>query len=142
VDVKRIFLYGDLEEEIYMTLPEGGQEKDKTALLQKCIYGLNQSRQKWNEQLIHHFVSYGFVTSNFDPCIFTHRTEAFFIAIYVDDITLYSPGGLMMKNVKNTLKSEFEVIDLGDLHWLLGIQIKFRPKHIELLMKQEDFIRV
>jgi hypothetical protein len=60
----------------------------------------------------------------------------------VDDITLYGPGGLMMKNVKNTLKSEFEVIDLGDLHWLLGIQIKFRLKHIELLMKQEDFIRV
>jgi hypothetical protein len=79
-----------------------------------------------------HFVSYGFVTSNFDPCVLTHKTEAFFIAIYVDDITLYGPGGPMMKNVKNTLKSEFEVTDLGDLHWLLGIQIKFGPKGIEL----------
>jgi hypothetical protein len=39
----------------------------------------------------------------------------------------------MMKNVKNTLKSEVEVMDLGDLHWLLGIQIKFRLKGIELL---------
>jgi hypothetical protein len=51
----------------------------------------------------------------------------------VDDITLYGPGGLMMNNVKNTLKSEFEVTDLGDLHWLLGIQIKFGPKGIDLL---------
>jgi hypothetical protein len=34
----------------------------------------------------------------------------------VDDITLYGPGGPMMKNVKNSLKSEFEVTDLGDLY--------------------------
>jgi hypothetical protein len=40
VDVKSTFLYGDIEEEIYMTLPEGHQEKGKTARLQKCIYGL------------------------------------------------------------------------------------------------------
>jgi hypothetical protein len=39
----------------------------------------------------------------------------------VSDITLYGLGGLMMKNIKYTLKSKFEVIDLGDLHWLLGI---------------------
>jgi hypothetical protein len=39
----------------------------------------------------------------------------------------------MMNNIKNTMKSEFEVTDLGDLHWLLGIQIKFGPKGIELL---------
>jgi hypothetical protein len=50
----------------------------------------------------------------------------------VDDIRLYGPGGAMMNNVKNTLKSEFEVTNLGDLHWLLGIQIKFGPKGIEL----------
>jgi hypothetical protein len=55
-----------------------------------------------------------------------------FIAIYVDDITVYGPGGPMMKNVKNTLKSKFEVMDLGDLHWLLEIQIKFGLKGIEL----------
>jgi hypothetical protein len=79
-----------------------------------------------------HFISYGIFTSNVDPCVLTHKTEAFFIAIYVDDITLYSPGSRMMNNVKNTLKSEFEVTDLGDLHWLLGIQIKFGPKGIEL----------
>jgi hypothetical protein len=39
----------------------------------------------------------------------------------------------MMNNVKNTLKSEFEVMDLGDLDWLLGIQIEFGLKSIELL---------
>jgi hypothetical protein len=132
VDIKGTFLYGNLEEEIYMTLPEGHREKSKIARLQKCIYGLKQSGQKWYEQLTQHFISYKFVPSNFDLCVLTHKTEAFFIAIYMDDITLYSPGGPMMNNVKNTLKSEFEVTDGGDLQWLLGIQIKFGPKGIEL----------
>ena len=52
--------------------------------------------------------------------------------ICVDDITLDGLGGPMMENVKYTLKSDFKVIDLGDLHWLLEIQIKIRPKSIEL----------
>jgi hypothetical protein len=50
----------------------------------------------------------------------------------VDDSRLYSRGGPMMKNIKNTLKSKFEVTDLGNLHLLFGIQIKFGVKGIEL----------
>jgi hypothetical protein len=126
VDVKSAFLYSDLEEEIFMTLTEGRREKSKTVRLQKCIYGLKQSIQKWYEQLTQHFINYGFIKSNFDPCILTHKTVVFFIAIHVVDITLYGPGGPMMKNVKHILKSGFEVMELGDLHSLLGIQIKFR----------------
>jgi hypothetical protein len=38
----------------------------------------------------------------------------------------------MMKHVKKALKSEFDITDLSDLHWLLGIQIKFGKKGIEL----------
>jgi hypothetical protein len=39
VDVKSTYLYGDLDEEIFMTLPEGHREKGKTAQLRKYIYG-------------------------------------------------------------------------------------------------------
>jgi hypothetical protein len=45
VDVKSTYLYGDLDEQIFMTLPEGHREKGKTARLRKCIYGLTQSRR-------------------------------------------------------------------------------------------------
>jgi hypothetical protein len=132
VDIKSTFLYGDLEEQIYMTLPEGCREKVKTARLRKYIYSLKQSGLKWYQRLTLHFLSYGFVTSNKDPCILIHMTEALFIAIYVDDITVHGPSGPIMNNVKNTLKSEFEVTDLGDLHWLFGIKIKFKIKRIAL----------
>jgi hypothetical protein len=46
VDGKSTYLYGDLDEEIFMTLPEGHREKGKTARLRNCIYGLQQSRRK------------------------------------------------------------------------------------------------
>jgi hypothetical protein len=50
----------------------------------------------------------------------------------MDNIILYGPGSPMIKNKKNNLKSDFEVMDLGDLDWHLGIQIKFEPNNIEL----------
>jgi hypothetical protein len=104
VDVQSAVLSGDLKEEIYMTLPKGCQEKSKTAGLRKCIYRLTQSGRKWYERLTPHFVSSGFVTSNFDLCLLTHKTKAFFNAIYIDDITLYGPGGPIMNTVRKHSK--------------------------------------
>jgi hypothetical protein len=132
VDEKCAFGYWNLEAEINMTLPEGHRVKGKAARLGKAMYGLKQSGQLWYGQLTQPFVSYGFVTSNFDRCDIIHKVRACFITIYADDITLWGHGDLMMKNVKNTLKSKFEVTDLGDLPWILAIQIKFGPKSIEL----------
>src|SRR5258706_13257418 len=56
-----------------------------------------------------------------------------FIAVYVDDLSLFGSKGLVMDNLKDLLKSEFKVTDLGDLYWLLGIQIKYRDHDIALL---------
>src|SRR5258705_10594444 len=55
-----------------------------------------------------------------------------FIAVYVDDLSLFGPKGLVMDNLKDLLKSEFKVTDLGDLHWLLGIRIEYRDHDIAL----------
>jgi hypothetical protein len=111
VDVTSAFLYADLKELIYMNLSKGRREKGTTAQLSKYIYSLEQSSRMWYEQLMLHFVSYRFVTSNFDLGILIHKTEAFFIAINVVNITRYRSGGLKMKNVKYTLKSEIEAKD-------------------------------
>jgi hypothetical protein len=96
------------------------------------MYSLKQSGRKSYKRLTQPFVSHELVISNFDLCILIYNPDAFFITIYENDITLDSPSGPIMKKVKNTLKSEFEVMDLEDLHWLFRLQIKFRPKGIEL----------
>src|SRR5258708_32043794 len=60
------------------------------------------------------------------------KNNILFIAVYIDDLSLFGPKGLVMDNLKDLLKSEFKVTDLGDLYWLLGIRIEYRDHDIAL----------
>lgn len=54
LDVKTTFLYGDLEEEIYMEQLEGFVEKGKDKFvckLKKSLYGLKQALRQWYKKL-------------------------------------------------------------------------------------------
>lgn len=133
LDIKTAFLYGHLQDEVYMELPEGEPRPDgHVAKLNRCIYGLKQSPREWYFRLTKHLQSYGYTSSAFDPCILIHNSGQMIIAIYVDDITLFGESGPLMEETVNALKSEFKVTDMGLLHWLLGIQIEFSDKGISL----------
>ena len=63
LDVKTAFLYGKLDEEIYMEQPEGfkipGQER-KVLCLRRAIYGLKQASIAWWRELANSLKSMGF----------------------------------------------------------------------------------
>src|SRR5258706_14368636 len=120
-----------------MQLPEGSRVNGMCGKLNKCIYSLKQSPREWYHRLIDFLTPYGFVVSNFDPCILMFKSDIdtnniLFIAVYVDDLLLFGPKGPVMDNLKDLLKSEFKVTDLGDLHWLLGIRIEYWDHDIAL----------
>ena len=138
MDVTAAFLYPELNEELYMQLPEGYREEGKVARLNKCIYGLKQSPRKWYMRLTHTLKDLGFRSSNFDPCIFIHDKEFFMVAVYVGDLTLFGPSGDLMEKIKSTLSQTFEMKDLGTLHWLLGLEILF--SHTGIDIKQTAYI--
>jgi len=53
IDVDTAFLYGDLDEEIYMQMPEGMTGfSDEVLLLLKSLYGLIQAARQWNKEFI------------------------------------------------------------------------------------------
>ena len=92
VDVKTAFLYGKLDEEIYMEQPEGfkikGQETKVFRLL-RALYGLKQASHAWYKELVESVKLFGFKRLLTDTGIFIFRDEKgdFVILIaYVDDI--------------------------------------------------------
>jgi hypothetical protein len=82
--------------------------------------------------LVEYLIPYGFVITAFDPCVLVHKTGDFFIAIYVDDITLYGDSGTLKDQTIDILKIEFKVYNMGTLYWLLGINITFTNAGITL----------
>jgi hypothetical protein len=138
LDIKAAFLYGEPNETMFMHLPEGYRDGNKVAHLKKCIYGLTQSPREWYSRLTADLRRHGFDTSNFDPCVLRHKSDHFYIAVYVDDLTLYGPPGHLMDTTVLALEREFEVTNMGQLHLLLGIQISYNCDSIEL--SQEAFI--
>ena len=63
-DVKTAFLYGTLETETFMRVPEGFNELGKVCLLKKSLYGLRQAPQRWNKRLTDFLKSVGLVQLN------------------------------------------------------------------------------
>src|SRR5258706_5249111 len=116
--------------------------------LNKCIYSLKQSPREWYHRLIDFLTPYGFVVSNFDPCVLIFKSDndtryndtnnVLFNAVYVNDLSLFGPKGLVIDNLKDLLKLEFKVTDLGDLYWLLGIRIEYRDH--DIAMSQSAYI--
>jgi len=138
LDVKTAFLYGILKEEVYMDLPEGSRLDGMVAELKRCIYGSKQSPREWYYRLVEYLGHFRFVITAWDLCVPLHESGDLFLAIYVDDIILLGATGELKVQTINVLKTEFKVNDMGELNWLLGIQIDFTDDGITL--SQTTFI--
>jgi Reverse transcriptase (RNA-dependent DNA polymerase) len=88
VDVETAFLHGNLQEEIYMKIPEGMNVKDNSCLrLKRTIYGLVQSAREFYKRLVDILKGLGFVENKSDPCLLSkwEENEILLIGVYVDD---------------------------------------------------------
>ncbi|GKE10645.1 ribonuclease H-like domain-containing protein, partial [Tanacetum coccineum] len=92
MNVNNAFLYGDLNETVYMTLPPGYFPKSETRVykLNKSIYGLKQAPRQWNAKLTSALVECDFMQSKSEYSLFTKKFGDVFIAllVYVDDIII------------------------------------------------------
>lgn len=130
MDVTNAFLYGTLEENIYMKQPLGYTEDGKENLvchLQKSIYGLKQSLRQWNKRFDTFITSKGFVKSHFDCCADKKEvTSNIFVLLllYVDDILIASQNMAEIEKIKQQFVGEFEIKNLGVAKRFLGMELK------------------
>ena len=88
MDIVTAYLNGDLEEEVYMELPEGFQERDPNLVckLLKGLYGTKQGGRCWNVVFTNYLKKKGLEQSKEDQCVSMNKTRNLIMAIYVDDM--------------------------------------------------------
>ena len=88
IDISTAFLYGELDEEIYISIPEGleNQFNKNSVLKLNNMYGLKQAPRLWNKTLVQFLSKLNFQQLISDACIFIN--SELIIAIYVDDIVI------------------------------------------------------
>jgi len=126
MDVKTDFLNGSLEEEIYMDQPIGfvlKGLKDKVCRLKRSIYSLKQSSRSWYLRFHEAITSFGLSMVSEDHCVYVKRsTEGImFLILYGDDILLAGNNLEMIEATKKLLSSVFEMKDMGEARYVLGV---------------------
>ena len=144
MDVTTAFLNGELEEEVFMRQPEGYAVKGKENLvcrLKKSIYGLKQSPRCWNSVLDDYLKKLGFVQVPADPCLYVLASEGeiCLIAVYVDDILLAGSCNKRLTAVKQALAKKFQVKDMGELHYFLGVKVIQDRKNKRVWIGQQSY---
>jgi len=62
------------------------------------------------------------------------------MVIPVDDLTLASNSPSLLSSCKSDLQSEFEISDMGEIHWLLGVKIKRNRHTCTMSLSQKAYI--
>ena len=129
LDVKSAFLHGELEEEVYVSQPEGYIVKGKEQCvlkLSKALYGLKQAPRAWNVRLDRSLKKLSFRKCFSEQAVYTrgHGTDAVLLGVYVDDLIVIGGNLENIKLFKQQMMSEFEMTDLGLLSFYLGIEVE------------------
>jgi hypothetical protein len=112
-----------------MKKPEGFIIKGKKELvykLRKSLYGLNQCLRMWYQKFDTYVLRLRFVKSKANNCVYCKQVGEHFlyVVLYVNDMLLVGNKMKLIKEVKSQLSSKFDMSDLNDANFILGMEIK------------------
>ncbi|KAL0553776.1 hypothetical protein IC582_007680 [Cucumis melo] len=145
MDVKTVFLNGNLDEEVFMDQPEGFMIAGKEHMvckLKRSIYGLKQASRQWYLKFNDTITSFGFKENIVDRCIYLKISGSKFIilVLYVDDILLATNDFGLLCQTKEFLFKNFEMKDMGEASYVIGIEIFRDRTHGLLGLSQKAYI--
>jgi hypothetical protein len=135
MDVKIAFLNGVIEEEAYIE-PQGFEVEDRKThlcILKKALYGLKQAPRAWYGRIGSFLTSLGFTKSkaHSNPYFEVMNDEHVILLLYVDDLFITGEENLIT-DCKKKIAAEFEMKDIGLMHYLLGLEVWQGPENIFL----------
>nr|GEZ74739.1 ribonuclease H-like domain-containing protein [Tanacetum cinerariifolium] len=128
MDVKSAFLYGTIDEEVYVMQPLGFQDlafPAKVCKVEKTMYGLHQAPRAWYGTLSKYLLMNGFQMGTMDQTLFIRRQKEDFILVqvYVDDIIFGSSNPQLCREFEALMHENFQMSDMGELNFFLGLQV-------------------
>jgi hypothetical protein len=145
MDVKTAFLNGKLKEEIYMRQAPGFVDQnhpDYVYRLDKAIYGLKQAPREWHLTIDEFLKSHNFLANPADPCLYYRwsGSNLALVSLYVDDLGIACDSQEDLLDIKKLLSGRFKMTDLGELEFILGIEVLRDRDARKIYMRQGHYI--
>ncbi|GKC35999.1 putative ribonuclease H-like domain-containing protein, partial [Tanacetum coccineum] len=117
MDVKSAFLYGKIEEEVYVCQPPGFEDldfPDRVYKVEKALYGLHQAPRAW------------------------HKGDILLVQVYVDDIIFGSTKKELCNAFEKLMHEKFQMSSMGELAFFLGLQVQ--QKKDGIFISQDKYV--
>ncbi|GJW09670.1 putative ribonuclease H-like domain-containing protein [Tanacetum coccineum] len=155
MDVKSTFMYGKIDEEVYVSQPLGFIDPKylkKVYKVVKALYGLHQDPRAWYATLSTFLLKNGYRRGTIDKTLFIKKdkNDIMLVQVYVDDIIFGSTKRSWCDEFEALMKSRFQMSSMGELTFFLGLQVKQKEdgifisqdKYVAEILKKFDFASV
>ncbi|GKD26477.1 putative ribonuclease H-like domain-containing protein, partial [Tanacetum coccineum] len=155
MDVKSAFLYGNIDEEVYVAQPPGFVDPDhptKVYKVVKALYGLHQAPKAWYATLSTFLEKHGYRKGAIDKTLFIKKDkkDIMLVQVYVDDIIFGSTRKSWCDEFEALMKGRFQISSMGELIFFLGLQVKQKTdgifisqdKYVADILKKFDLANV
>ncbi|GJV88668.1 putative ribonuclease H-like domain-containing protein [Tanacetum coccineum] len=142
-DVNSAFLYGKIEEEVYVCQPPGFEDPyfpNRVYKVEKALYGLHQALRAWYETLSTYLLDNRFERGTTDKTLFIIRDKGdiLLVQVYVDDIIFGSTKQSLCIEFKKMMHKKFQMSFMGELTFFLGLQVK--QKEDGIFISQDKYV--
>ena len=148
IDIRQAYLQAELPGKLYMRVPPGVPAFDDNrnplvCRLNRSLYGLKQAGREWGQLFAAFLISWGFIRSTIDTCLFTYAKSSLllWILVYVDDCIIVDNDSALRSRFVTDLGKRFPVDDRAELKWMLGVAIHRDRTARTLTLSQELYIK-
>ncbi|GJX35327.1 putative ribonuclease H-like domain-containing protein [Tanacetum coccineum] len=155
MDVKSAFLYGKIEEEVYVYQPPGFEDPDfpdKVYKVEKALYGFHQAPRAWYETLSTYLLDNYFQRGQIDKTLFVKKFKGdiLLVQVYVDDIIFGSTRKEMCIEFEKMMHKKFQMSSIRELTFFLGLKVTQKDdgifisqdKYVDEILKKFGFLTV
>ena len=143
-DIKTTFLYGSIQEEIYMEQVEGYVDQtwlETVCQLLQALYGLRQSSRAWSKKMEGFLTAFGLTQAAVDHCVYySHQVGVItIVTIFVDDGLICSNDLARITSILKYMSDVF-VTKISDLEVYVGLHLTRDRKQRTISIDQERYI--